>query len=338
MKRLFTLIVAMCSIIAAMAQYPMATLSRNGELTQFTGIYALDEANNASEVGDIIYLSEGTFSAASTCNRIKYGVRVVGSGYNTKILGTLEIRMEDDNMDIAMDTPWLDGINVERINCRNELYIDYNREYLEIRNCYIGEISWGGHGAKNIYINGCFIEDAGFSGLFDQGVMRNLYINNSKIGHFGPASEYAIVNNCNIKKSAHCPRILKNSIIEESEEENGKLRTWNNGTHFIYNSFFPSKEFVSSENDNDLIQEGTTITNCYYENPANGLLDENLNCTIDLAAKGYLGEDGTVVGVYGGENPFTENPSVPTIDSTKSSVEYDAASKKLNVTITVAKD
>ncbi|MDE5872199.1 MAG: hypothetical protein K2H22_09700 [Muribaculaceae bacterium] len=342
MKRLFTLIVAMCSIIAAMAQFPMATVSHNGELTQFTGLHALDDALDASKVGDVIYLSEGTFSSGNTDKGIKYGVSVVGCGYNTKLLGSYGVLMNDDNWDITMDTPWLDGVNVDRLGLRDEAHYDGNRKFLEIRNCWIGKLDYGGHAAKNFYINSCFIDDAGFSGLNeyrdDNKETRNVYINNSKIRNLGRFSDYIITTNCNISVAEHCPRIVESCIIEGSQEENGKLRTWWNGTHVINNSLFPSAAFVSSEYDDNYPQDGTSINNCYFENPANGLLDENLNATIDLQAKGYLGQDGTIIGAYGGETPFSELPSVPSIDSEKSSVEYDAPSKKLNVTITVAKD
>ncbi|MDE6510749.1 MAG: hypothetical protein K2L00_01450, partial [Muribaculaceae bacterium] len=74
---------------------------------------------------------------------------------------------------------------------------------------------------------------------------------------------------------------------------------------------------------------------CYFENPENGLLDDDLNVTIDLQAKGYLGKDGKIIGAYGGEDPFSEYPSVPTIDSANSSVEFDSEVNELNVTITL---
>ncbi len=318
MKRLFTLIVAISAIFAAMAQYPMATLSRNGELTQFTGLHALDEALNASEIGDIVYLSEGTFASERGSHEIKYGVSVVGCGYNTKILGNLGVMMVEGSYEITMDSPLIDGVNINNLGFRHELEIDGNREYMEIRNCWIGNLNWVGHAAKNVYINSCSIEEANFSGIIDK-YIKNVFVNNSKIRRLLGGSEYITITNCNIQATENCPRVVDSCIIAGSTRDEGKLPTWDNGTHFINNSLFPSEDFVSEG------QDVTTLTNCYYENPANGLLDENLNCTIDLASKGYLGQDGTVVGAYGGENPFSEYPSVPTIDSAKSSVEYDAA-------------
>ena len=80
-----------------------------------------------------------------------------------------------------------------------------------------------------------------------------------------------------------------------------------------------------------------TTYDCFYDAGGDdGLFDDKLDCTINLEEKGYFGEDGTVVGVYGGEFPYSETPTVPTVDSAKSSVEYDKDGNKLNVTITVA--
>ena len=53
----------------------------------------------------------------------------------------------------------------------------------------------------------------------------------------------------------------------------------------------------------------------------------------DLEDKGYIGTDGTVVGIEGGSAPFTLEPSVPKV--TNSTVAYDAANKLLKVNLTV---
>lgn len=52
-----------------------------------------------------------------------------------------------------------------------------------------------------------------------------------------------------------------------------------------------------------------------------------------MEEKGYIGTDGTVVGIEGGSAPFTLEPSVPKV--TNSTVAYDAANKLLKVNLTV---
>ena len=56
----------------------------------------------------------------------------------------------------------------------------------------------------------------------------------------------------------------------------------------------------------------------------------------ELNSYGYLGTDGTVVGIYGGDTPYTGNltPSVPKV--TSSDLDLDNANKVLNVKLTVS--
>ena len=55
----------------------------------------------------------------------------------------------------------------------------------------------------------------------------------------------------------------------------------------------------------------------------------------DLLANGYLGNDGTIVGIYGGNTPYVDDmlPAAPKV--TDSSVKLDLENKKLNVSLKV---
>ena len=55
----------------------------------------------------------------------------------------------------------------------------------------------------------------------------------------------------------------------------------------------------------------------------------------DLLANGYLGNDGTIVGIYGGNTPYVDDmlPAAPKV--TESSVKLDLENKKLNVSLKV---
>ena len=57
-----------------------------------------------------------------------------------------------------------------------------------------------------------------------------------------------------------------------------------------------------------------------------------------LQEKGYLGTDGTVVGIYGGSTPYSDEkmftPSTPKVTSSK--LNLDAEKKELNVNLTVS--
>ena len=53
-----------------------------------------------------------------------------------------------------------------------------------------------------------------------------------------------------------------------------------------------------------------------------------------LKTNGYLGADGTIVGINGGDTPFTLESSVPTV--TSSELNLDLENRKLNVKLTVS--
>ena len=55
----------------------------------------------------------------------------------------------------------------------------------------------------------------------------------------------------------------------------------------------------------------------------------------DLLANGYLGNDGTIVGIYGGNTPFVSDmlPAAPKV--TDQSISLDLENKKLNVSLKV---
>ena len=72
-----------------------------------------------------------------------------------------------------------------------------------------------------------------------------------------------------------------------------------------------------------------TFNNCYQVN-----IDADK--VIGYSSSSYLGNDGTMVGCYGGQNPFRRTPELPRV--TKSAVQIDAVNKKLNVTLTLSKE
>ena len=57
-----------------------------------------------------------------------------------------------------------------------------------------------------------------------------------------------------------------------------------------------------------------------------------MDCVLDNLSD-YVGNDGKVVGITGGDNPYTLTPSVPHVSA--HSIEVDAVNQKLNVTLTI---
>jgi hypothetical protein len=53
----------------------------------------------------------------------------------------------------------------------------------------------------------------------------------------------------------------------------------------------------------------------------------------NLTEKNYFGTDGTVIGPYGGNTPYTLVPAVPRV--TKSEIKIDPKKQEMNATLTV---
>lgn len=89
------------------------------------------------------------------------------------------------------------------------------------------------------------------------------------------------------------------------------------------------------DNDFSDLSSSSSAINCWYDTSLN-ITSNTFNCSLgkyELEEKGYIGTDGTVVGIEGGSAPFTLEPSVPKV--TNSTVAYDAANKLLKVNLTV---
>ena len=83
----------------------------------------------------------------------------------------------------------------------------------------------------------------------------------------------------------------------------------------------------------------TVVTSCYDSglDYPNYLLKSDLECFFDastLQSKGFMGQDGTVVGCYGGTNPYSLDLVGPKV--TESSISIDNDTKQLSVTLKVS--
>lgn len=307
MKRIPTLIASLLLfILGATAQTrPLVTLSHEGQLTFFDKVSAFEDAVAAAVDGDVIYLSEGKFGASQQSLTISNKkISIIGCGYNSHIIPDINIEFSDS---ATLTAPLFDGVRLENLSFNSALI-----DQVEIKKCKINEVSVGW--TNNTTLDRCNI------GTFVGQDNKNIKIYNCKISRL-QSTRCEIVENCNINAIYdYSPFYITNSIIEQftSTPESG-----------IYENCLIGNKAGMGSND---------LRNCYDMSSTGNtdVLDDNLECTIEDMSP-YVGVDGTVVGVYGGQwFPYSETPSVPTVDSANSSVEYDKDTNKLNVTITVA--
>lgn len=328
MKRFITMIVAACAFFAVSAQHPMVTLSHDGELTLFTGITALNSAVEKAISGDTVFLSEGNFILSSGKLDFPAGKRIsiVGHGYKSHIMG--EVTLQFISSTINSSAPLFDGVRIEKLTFKDGTTTVSNRYTgsSEIRNSWIKALSGGAYAGKNITYDRCSIDYAGFGGY------GTVSINNSKIRKTEGNGFANLVNltNCHVDSAQYYPKTMVSSILNSSEVV--AYESTDKPIYLIYNSILKSEPGSYS-------QATVDFTDCLFLN-IDDFFDENLEITDPSNANWnkIKGLDGTDVGIYGGEFPFTENPSVPTVDTANSSVEYDAENNKLKVSITVKAD
>lgn len=317
MKRILNLIAALLLVAVAGSAQPqdrqaMVTLSHEGNLTFFTNLDAFQDALNAATDGDIIYISEGIVTASSEAV-INKRLNIIGCGYNSYIVCPVRIDMGGVTAE-ETTTPMFDGVRLKQLRANDwEPSID-NTKNLTIRNCYVDDFRRGSYMAQNLNIIGCFLKMAEFADNY----FSKVTIQNSKIGSIKWADRATFIN-CNVRSCNRLPLSAISSIIIYEPEEDFYIP---NGTPTFYNTV--TKYDLPSE---------VYTENCYTGISGLTMDEETLEVNMNPETQGWIGQDGTIVGIHGGVYPFTENPTVPTIDAANSSVEYDAANKRLNVTI-----
>ncbi len=311
MKRNLVLLVCLfiISIVSVKAQTSKVALQHSGNVT----LYNADElakALDASVDGDTLYLNEGTFTGGIT---IKKKITIIGSGTASLISGDVTISFTG--------TPTLTANLLDALNISGNINITTAVNGLKLRKCRFSNINF------SAYVNDMIMDRCFCTGTFTLSTyVKGLTMINSKIevinGGAYNTSAATFINCCiySIYASSFSGTIM-NSIVSRNSD---------------YRSFGTSALLVNSLiNTSYLTITSCTTQNC-MENTNFSVNSSTCECNLttdDLQSGSYLGNDGTVVGIYGGTTPYTLVPAVPTVSSYK--INVDAANKKLNVNLKV---
>lgn len=316
--RLIKVIITLTAIFMALtsqAQDRMTAILQHGDAPQaFYGADAFKEAMTTAQAGDVISLSTGTFNQTT----IDKAVKIQGTGESTRITGDFDISVKDTQMELTIEgISFLNTMKTRDILCGSKIKkctitkVNVNNDLnnLHITQCKIGDFSFGGRNLNNVYLGNCIINGQittikFASGLlFENCVIANIYQHASS--GYTQSVYGGYFNNC----------IIRNGC--------------SNGSGLSYsNTIIPSDGTKPSENaifENIIYLTKAEITALFKDT-------NKYEMTEDAAAK-YLGSDGTQVGAYGGANPFTLIPAIPSITSAKidSKVKEDG---KLSISIT----
>lgn len=349
-KLLVTLMASVLCIIGANAEENttlVATLSHGNGLTAYYGKGALVEAYNAAQPGDIITLSSGTFTGANFAKNITIrgvGGWADGSSDNnyTIIEGVWTFKLQNDDNELTIE-----GVRfTSQLDITSDVY----------KGCTLSKVKFNSYLSfqSKVYskLNHCICESyiSSFQGLFTNCVMKyiNAYTGTDKIS----------MQNCVMYGYGNSSYLLSEDVLANCIIiGNGKYQLA--ASNDVHNCVY----FNTSKTDYDFFANATNTTNKivtdrdnFFKNPA--VLKKNTDQYGDLsyydvnfddlnvdgtglyelsdeAKQLYKGNDGTVVGVWGGAAPFNMTPSNPRITKCEIVPKVDA-NGKLSVTIEVA--
>jgi len=351
MKKLFLSMVALVMAAMSYAQGSvLATLSHDGEITTFYGGTALKKAHAAAQHGDVITLSSGSFDAVD----ITKALTIRGAGmqtdpvakiYPTIILGAFYINVADSlEQRLTIEGIYCDNNTVTVRNMLKNATFIKSRFYI-FKSVGNSNNGWGF--MKNVAFIHCKIaanftdKNGGNSISFVNSVIMNPevgsgdYTNNSfeftncvvEWDYYSTAyypynrSYYAIYRNC----------VLYSARVSSSYPSYSALSK----TNLIYNCLGVCKYnmFANHGSQGDLFYSTTSLTDV-FKNWTGTYTDAQAFELTDEAKTKYLGDDGKELGIYGGNLPFTPNPTNPKI------TKFNVASKstadgKLSVDIEV---
>jgi hypothetical protein len=288
----------MVVIQSVKAQVAIAALHHEGNVTIYSSAQA---AIDNSVAGDTIYLSEGIFGGF----KVEKPIAIIGAGRTTMISSDITLGKTTTAVDSIAPGLLLSGLNiVQDVKFYNTI------EGARITQCIIG----GTCSFLTTY-NYCSFDNieilmSQIGTLSPNGSTKGLSVVASKITYIssGGADEGSVtILNCNIARDESNKINFVNCIIP----------TLGSGVYANCLYSIPSSASV--------------IYDCYQNDFT---LDDDLNCSLSdeqLKAAGYLGSNGTWVGITGGEVKFSlVTPVAQVVDH---SLEVDQVERKLKVTL-----
>lgn len=314
-------------------------LQHAGTITKTFASDELQKAIDTAEEGDTLFLSKGKFTTSNNGFNINKSICLIGSGVNkypnqyraddcTELSNHLFIR--STNSDNVIPSIIIEGIALGVNSGGNTaIYSDINN--LVIKQCTMFSFHLSNSDSGNLTFDRCSI-----AYLYLDNYVQNFTAKNCKINTFD--CKYATTTasnkiiNCNIfnvKKNVQKCMFI-NSIINQvgngtsdSLEENVTLV---NTLYHSLNGFDPMEKTTQQDcwSTTDITIEGAT-----------GSLDSKCTMTKEqLKTAGYLGVDGTVVGVEGGANPYSLTLHSPSINSNSATIDLNNKKVTINVNVT----
>ena len=308
---LTTLLLALIAVFnlhaEALMSVPVATLYHNGDVTQFYGSNALQDAHTAAVSGDIITLNSGIFNACT----ITKGITLRGACMST----TPEMEEQgmrntiiQNTMRIQVPSTETQTLKFEDLNIYNDIYVDsvphisftrvltshYLYTYAAINNfdaaqCSFYDVSTSNHDAATVY---SFVNSA------------IAFTNYSLPYHVN--ADHCVIGSLYASSGAY-DGVFKNCIFTYYNYSNNSLPAGCAANYCVAISRNMFSRCTALECKTASMSE---LFNYNYSSYTYGCFTNPLT---EEAAATYLGSDGTQVGIYGGILPFTMMPYNPVV-------------------------
>ena len=293
-------------------------LHHNGSTTLFAWDKVQDAVNAAVD-GDTIYLSNGQFAPFNINKRIM----VRGTGFDTTINGDCVINISGTT---PLTMPVLDAMSFNGM-----VTVQGGYDQFTMRKCQMRDLKFMEGDFYDVKLDRCYVVEQ----FYMTKNIKEFNAFNCKFYELIP-HDYTTGN----AKFVHCNLFQVSDTITASFYdcalgECSKFSSAKTYTNFV-GCYFENCTVVK-------LSHGNLTSNMSYNNTS-----KLVNCTVLSYESSYDGTfgvhysntkykcpDGTVVGAYGGTQPFTLWPELPAV--TKHVVKVDAENKKLNVTLTVDK-
>lgn len=285
-------------------------LQHKGSVTQYHPDSIAAAIRNAVE-GDTIMLNEGTYPGFT----IDKPVTVRGAGNFLTFTGEITVAIPDTPIltQTILEGIYVGGRYTDGYLYRHNLKVTLPTDGLKIKQCAFNSLYFY-ETQKNVNIDRCSITE-----LWVNSNIESMLVNNTFISQFQS------------KEDTQKDIIFLNSRI-------GWYFNWGDRSAYFRGSIINSiilgdsnYRLIDVSLVNSLHTTSIRVLNCFEDNCYS---DDKLDYSSDeLAEKGYLGNDGTIVGPYGGTTPYTLALDIPTIQS--SEILVDNARKVLNVKVTL---
>lgn len=312
MKRITVFIITLTLAILQIAAQDTSikgtiTLLHQGNETDFA-YNEMTKVMDAAADGDTVFLSSGYFQGDFIMTK---KLAFIGSGadsgkgwnsctcYEGKIVinlpeeTKLTARLFDGiyfynygNTNISFKSS-IDNVIFRKCYWNNNIFsIDKNISYLLIDRCYCNLDFWG-ENIKKIIVRNSILDGTPKS----SNLSANMFFYNCNINSNGGYG----INGIDNKYSARFLGTFYNCILNCNDyyiTDPGD----SSAITILINCLYSAQ--------NDYVDDGCTIQNCYIytDNSNKNIFDLTKE---ELLSKNYLGKDGTVVGIYGGKNPYT---------------------------------